>query len=218
MDALSAGSLGRRDSPNHNHGQSALWHPSRDRRVSTISDCCRIWRGVVVGGGRLAQCNTCGPFGSAGRAETCESRCNQTSSHISNPLAGPDPSKVFVGGCDLDCGQDVLRLSQELKARNISHPYVAMWTSVDVTKSGLPEFTVAEPFEPVSGWLAISMRSLRMGDVFHETYPPGAFACLSNCRPAAYETIWLYYIPPESTKQNSPTASDAMSLNRLATK
>jgi hypothetical protein len=31
-----------------------------------------------------------------------------------NELAGSDPSRILVTGCDLDCGQDVLRLSAEL--------------------------------------------------------------------------------------------------------
>jgi hypothetical protein len=114
-----------------------------------------------------------------------------------NFLAGTDPSKVFVAGCDLDCGQDVLRLSQELKARGISHPSIAIWTSADVTKAGLPEFSIPQPFQPVTGWIAISLRSLRMGDVFHESYPPGAFAWLDRYQPVAYvgKTIRLYYIP-----------------------
>ena len=31
-----------------------------------------------------------------------------------NELAGRDPSKIYFTGCDLDCGQDVYRLAQEL--------------------------------------------------------------------------------------------------------
>jgi hypothetical protein len=36
-----------------------------------------------------------------------------------------------------------------------------------------------------------------MGDVFHESYPPGAFAWLDRYQPVAYvgKTIRLYYIP-----------------------
>ena len=37
-----------------------------------------------------------------------------------NELAGRDPSRIFVAGCDLDCGQDLFRLSQVAHARNIS--------------------------------------------------------------------------------------------------
>jgi len=36
-----------------------------------------------------------------------------------NEFVGTDPSKVLVAGCDLDCGQDVMRLSVELRQRNI---------------------------------------------------------------------------------------------------
>ena len=61
----------------------------------------------------------------------------------------------------------------------------------------LTEFEVLEPFKPVTGWVAISIRSLRFGDVLHETYPPEAFAWLERFHPVAQvrHTIRLYYVP-----------------------
>ncbi len=114
-----------------------------------------------------------------------------------NELAGSDPSKIFVAGCDLDCGQDLFRLSDELRAKHISGISIAMWTSADMTKSELPAFTVPKPFRPVTGWLAISLRSRRMGDVFHETYPANAFAWLDRYQPVERigKTMLLYNIP-----------------------
>ncbi|MGA8763826.1 MAG: glycosyltransferase family 39 protein [Candidatus Sulfotelmatobacter sp.] len=114
-----------------------------------------------------------------------------------NPLAGSDPSRVLVAGCDLDCGQDLFALSSELHARGVSHATLALWTSADLSKMGFPQFDVPHPYQPVTGWFAISFRALRFGDVFHNTYPPGAFAWLSRYQPVARvgKTILLYRIP-----------------------
>jgi hypothetical protein len=114
-----------------------------------------------------------------------------------NELAGRDPSRILVMGCDLDCGQDLDRLAGELRARNVSYVTLALWTSADMSRADMPEFAVAQPFKPASGWFAISLRALRFGDLFHQTYPPDAFAWLSQYQPVARagKTILLYYIP-----------------------
>lgn len=114
-----------------------------------------------------------------------------------NELAGRDPSRVLVEGCDLDCGQDLIRLADELRARDVSHLELAVWTSADMSRMGLPEFTLPQPYTPTHGWLAISMRSLRAGDLFHREYPPDAFEWLSHYQPVKKvgSTIWLYYLP-----------------------
>jgi hypothetical protein len=67
---------------------------------------------------------------------------------------------------------------------------------------GLPQFYVPEPYQPVSGWFAISLRALRFGDLFHTTYPPGAFAWLNSYQPVTRvgKTILLYNIPAEAEK------------------
>ncbi len=114
-----------------------------------------------------------------------------------NQFAGRDPSKVLVAGCDLDCGQDMFRLAESLHDRNISYLHLAMWSSADPLRSGLPKFDVPQPFQPTTGWVAISMRALRFGDVFHHSYPPEAFAWIEKYEPVAQvgKTIRLYYIP-----------------------
>ena len=84
-----------------------------------------------------------------------------------NEVAGQDPSQVLVTGCDLDFGQDLFRLSQALRERKISHPNIAIWTSADMSRMSLPPFETPRRFQPVAGWVAISLRSRRMGD------PPG---------------------------------------------
>jgi hypothetical protein len=120
-----------------------------------------------------------------------------------NELAGRDPGHVLLAGCDLDCGQDLFRLSRTLHERNISQLNLAIWSSADMSQMDLPAFTVPPPSTPVSGWIAISRRSLRLGDLFHLTYPPGAFDWLNRLQPAGTvgKTILLYHVP------ESPVAS-----------
>jgi hypothetical protein len=128
-----------------------------------------------------------------------------------NPLAGKDPSTVLITGCDLDCGQDLYRLADELRAQHVSHVNIAMWSSADLSYMGLPEMEVLPPFHPVTGWVAISARSLRFGDVFHTTYPPHAFDWLDQYPQKEWvgKTIRLYYIPPDTpaTDAREPKAS-----------
>jgi hypothetical protein len=120
-----------------------------------------------------------------------------------NEFAGSDPSTVLISGCDLDCGQDLFALSRELQARHVSHASFALWTSADMSTMSLPEFDIPEPYQPVTGWFAISLRALRFGDFrrrpFHTPYPPDAFAWLSRYRPVERvgKTILLYQIPEE---------------------
>jgi hypothetical protein len=86
-----------------------------------------------------------------------------------NPLAGRDPSRVLVTGCDLDCGQDAYRLARVLRAGHVPHASIALWSSAEMSRLGMPEFTVPEPFQPVTGWVAVSRRPMLTGDVFHKT-------------------------------------------------
>ena len=67
-------------------------------------------------------------------------------------------------------------------------------------RAGLPSFGVLQPSIPVSGWIAISDRSLRLGDVLHEGYGPDAYTWLENYQPLERvgQTIRLYYIPAVS--------------------
>ncbi len=90
----------------------------------------------------------------------------------------------------------LLRLSQWLRQRNVSHVSLALWSSADLSRMGLPDFEILQPFHPVTGWIAVSLRSELLGDVLHKTYPPGALSWLDRYRPAAQvgRTIRVYYI------------------------
>lgn len=118
-----------------------------------------------------------------------------------NRFAGHDPSQVMVAGCDLDCGQDLSLLSRELRERHVAHATLALWTSADLNKAGLPEFTTPQPHQAVAGWFAISLRALHSGDLFHTTYPQDSFAWVQAYRPVARvgKTILLYNIAPGKT-------------------
>jgi hypothetical protein len=129
-----------------------------------------------------------------------------------NFLAGRDPSRILVTGCDLDCGQDLFKLSQALQERHISHVSVGVWTTGDLSRMDLPPFDLLRPFQPVTGWVAIGVRSLRMGTVGRSPYAPGAFAWLEPYQPVAEigKTIRLYYIPePSGPSRNGDTGQKA---------
>src|SRR5262249_16667529 len=113
-----------------------------------------------------------------------------------NELAGKDPSRVMVAGCDLDCGQDLFRLAGELKKRNVTHLKMAIWSTADLQRMGLPDFELLHPYEQVTGWVAISVRVQRFG---RRTAPnsPDAFGWLDRFQPVAQvgRTIGIYHIP-----------------------
>lgn len=114
-----------------------------------------------------------------------------------NMMAGSDPSKVYFTGCDLDCGQDIYRLAEEVRKRNIPALSIAAWSSSDIYQMGLPKVELLKPYQPVAGWVAISIRSLRLAQTFHKTYPADAFSWLDRYKPVQEvgRTMFLYYIP-----------------------
>jgi Dolichyl-phosphate-mannose-protein mannosyltransferase len=114
-----------------------------------------------------------------------------------NELAGRDPSRVLVTGCDLDCGQDVFRLARELRKKHVETIQLALWTSSEIEEMGLPKVEILQPGKLVRGWVAVGVRSLRLGDVQHQTYPPGSFSWLDAYQPVGHAgaTILIYCIP-----------------------
>jgi hypothetical protein len=119
-----------------------------------------------------------------------------------NELAGRHPETIVVWGCDLDCGQDLLSLTRVLHDRKISYVKLAVQTSTDLTKIGLPQFDLLEPHKPSTGWIAVSTRLLQTGNVEFESAnydlnSQTAYRWLEVYKPIAYvgHTIQLYYIP-----------------------
>lgn len=128
-----------------------------------------------------------------------------------NELAPSDPSEALIKGCDLDCGQDVLLLSTELRRRAVSHVGIGIWTSSDLSNLDLPPFDILRPHQPTPGWIAVSVRALRTGKIVFcreghilpkEIYPEDSLAWLAGYQPIAQvgKTILLYYVPDTSNQ------------------
>lgn len=134
-----------------------------------------------------------------------------------NELAASDPSHDLVTGCDLDCGQDLFRLSDELHRYRATHVSMAVWSTAELKNFALPNFDVLRPFQPTTGWVAISLRSLRLGDVQRLDYPTGAFAWLDHYKPVgqAGRTILLYYIPGENGSVHEAKTTVLPSITKL---
>jgi 4-amino-4-deoxy-L-arabinose transferase-like glycosyltransferase len=109
-----------------------------------------------------------------------------------NELA-PHPERILVDS-DLDWGQDLKRLADTLRARNITELSIAYNGSADLTRHGLPTIHDLVPYQPTSGWIAISVFCLKMGKIGTRT--PDEFAWLERFDPVARvgSSIWLYHL------------------------
>lgn len=113
-----------------------------------------------------------------------------------NELAGKHPERILVDS-DLDWGQDLLRLVEELRARHVERVAIAYNGSADLSRHGLPAFRPLAPHQPTTGWIAISEMRLKIG----EGRPPyDEFAWLEAYEPVARvgRSIRLYHVPPSS--------------------
>ena len=103
-----------------------------------------------------------------------------------NELVGRDPSWMAVDS-DLDWGQDLKRLSDELRMRNVDHIQLAYFGSAEVDRHALPPHQPLQPGRFASGWIAISLTKLRYENGYEwlEQYAPIALVGRS---------IRLYYV------------------------
>jgi len=135
-----------------------------------------------------------------------------------NPLAPANASEALVKGCDLDCGQDVVRLSQALRERGIKRVGIGVCTSADLSQFNFPPLDILPPRKPVTGWVAVSLRALKTGSFRiyqggssspNEDYPPDALSWLEKYEPAAHigKTILLYQIPETALENAKQTSS-----------
>jgi hypothetical protein len=111
-----------------------------------------------------------------------------------NELAGRHPERILVDG-DLDSGQDLSRLADTLRARRIQAISLAYAGSATVAEHGLPTVHWLEPHRPVTGWVAASLYSLKLGSLGRPGHDD--FRWLERYRPVALvgRSIRLYYIP-----------------------
>lgn len=109
-----------------------------------------------------------------------------------NELVARRPEAVLIDS-DLDWGQDMRRLEQELKQRNVRQFSFAFRGTTDWIRQDLPPFTYLPPNVRTTGWVAVDLLAKFMlsggGD---------GFAWLDDYQPVTRvgKTIDLYYIPP----------------------
>lgn len=120
-----------------------------------------------------------------------------------NELAGRQPDRILVGS-DLDWGQDLLRLSADLRSRGIQKVNLAYYGTADLTRHGLPAFQVLPPYRRATGWIAISEISLKTGN---GRAPYDGYAWLRAYKPVALvgRSIRLYYLPQSGDKDTTAT-------------
>jgi len=111
-----------------------------------------------------------------------------------NTLAGDRPERILVDS-DLDDGQDLKRLADTLRARRIPEVWLAYAGSATVAEHGLPPVRWLQPHQPVRGWVAASLYSLKLGSLGRPGHDD--FAWLERYRPVARvgKSIRLYYLP-----------------------
>lgn len=118
-----------------------------------------------------------------------------------NELAGRQPQRILMWGCDYDCGQDVARLARLLSERKVEHVALSVFGNNDFGRSGLPPFEILSPDQRTKGWVAASVRIVETGDAFVGGAHRDGFQWLSACNPSARagRTIYLYEVPCGST-------------------
>ena len=123
-----------------------------------------------------------------------------------NELAGRHPEKVLLWGCDYDCGQDIARLANLVRERQVEHLALAVFGNNDFAQQGLPSFEKLAPYQKTAGWVAASIRELETGDTFGGGTARDGYQWLTACQPVARagKTIYLYYLPCQTGDQFKP--------------
>ncbi len=116
-----------------------------------------------------------------------------------NEFAGPHPERILVDS-DLDWGQDMNRLVAELRRRGVTYLHMACLYTGDDSRIGLPAWDSLEPYQPVTGWVAVS-QTMRENYGWMAAQQKGrpdlAFSWLDRYQPVAKigQSILLYHIP-----------------------
>ena len=110
-----------------------------------------------------------------------------------NECCRAEPRKWLLES-DLDWGQDLQRLSIELRRRGVTSLHIAYFGTADSDRHGLPPHTQLPPYHPVGGWIAISEFRAALG-----TWEPpyDQYRWLQAYQPVMQvgSSIRLYHIP-----------------------
>ncbi len=100
----------------------------------------------------------------------------------------------LVVDSDLDWGQDVFRLSSELKKRDIQSVSISYFGTTDLRDQDLPTWGPLKPNEHVTGWVAASQTAMKVGG---GVAPYEGYEWLEKQTPVTRigRSIFLYYIP-----------------------
>ena len=109
-----------------------------------------------------------------------------------NEAAAGHPERIAADS-NLDWGQDLLRLADEVRREHIDHLYVAYWGTADWQRF-VPQGQQLPPLTPVHGWVAISENERLF---LWQTADQAPYAWLGAYKPVRRigKSIWLYWIP-----------------------
>jgi hypothetical protein len=116
-----------------------------------------------------------------------------------NELAGREPERILADS-DLDWGQDLNRLSDKLKELGVHEVTLSYFGTADVTRHGLPAIRPFVPYQPATGWIAVSMFNLKVHGITKQLAwqkDTSPYAWLERYQPVtkAGKSINLYYVP-----------------------
>lgn len=117
-----------------------------------------------------------------------------------NAFAGAHPEEILVDS-DLDWGQDLRRLSQELARRQVPEVYIAYRGSADLAREHLPPYQLLWPNQRATGWIALDMLSLKESN--------HGYDWLQGYQPLQRigKSIDLYYLPPPAIVPQPPASA-----------
>jgi hypothetical protein len=86
-----------------------------------------------------------------------------------NPIASNHPEDVLCD-TDLDWGQDLFRLASRLRSLGVTHLTMKYYGTAPLDVAGLPSHKELSPVVPASGYVAISLRELALGNARDGSY------------------------------------------------
>ena len=91
-------------------------------------------------------------------------------------------------------------MSNKLKALGVKQVSLVCFGNVDFTQHGFPVVSIPNPYQPVTGWIAVSAHMMTIESAMIQKglkRPDSPLGWLESARPVAKigKSIKLYYIP-----------------------